>query len=202
MPTVYGIARQNNGFVKARSEPGKGTVVSVYFPVYGASGRSAFAEDDEASPALPESETILLVEDEPSLLNLTMGMLKRRGYKVVGASSPAEALRAAEKHDGPIDLLMTDVILPDMDGRELAEKVRALRPGIKLLFMSGHTADVLEPNGVLGEGVHFIQKPFKMKALASKLVQALSPGGSDWDDPANWEIGDEDADSRPAEVVP
>jgi signal transduction histidine kinase/CheY-like chemotaxis protein len=173
LSTVYGIARQNNGFVDARSEVGRGTVISVFFPRYGDAPRAAEPTAELAASGAG-NETILLVEDEASLLNMTKGMLERRGFAVLPAGSPAEAIGLAETHPGRIDLLMTDVIMPDMGGKELSEKICLLRPGVRRLFMSGHTADVLDRHGVLDEGVFFIQKPFTMKTLSAKVVEVLS----------------------------
>ena len=123
------------------------------------------------------TETILLVEDDASLLNMTRNMLERRGYCVLPAGSPGEALRLAAEHPGEVDLLMTDVIMPEMGGRELADKLRADQPTLKCLFMSGHTDEILTQRGVLGPGAKFIQKPFSMKELVNSVIQAVSDPG-------------------------
>jgi len=119
-------------------------------------------------------ETILLVEDEISILNVAVKMLESQGYRVLPASSPGEALRLAGEHSGEISLLMTDVIMPEMNGRELSGNILSIYPGMKLLYMSGYTADVMARQGVLGEGIHFIQKPFTMQELAFKVREVLS----------------------------
>ena len=118
-------------------------------------------------------ETILLVEDELTLLDLNRFMLERQGYSVLAASTPGEAIRLAEEHIGEIDLLMTDVIMPDMNGRDLALKMLSLKPKLKCLFTSGYTADIIAHHGVLDEGVYFIQKPFSRRDLANKVREVL-----------------------------
>nr|NJM00949.1 PAS domain S-box protein [Desulfobacula sp.] len=170
---VYGIVRQNNGFINVYSEPGKGTVFRIYLPRY-LSGDEAAGISPPAEPAPGGNETILLVEDEAAILGLARVMLERMGYGVLAASSPAEALRQARAHTGKIDLLMTDVVMPEMNGRDLAVQLAKLYPDLKLLFMSGYTANVIAHHGVLDEGVCFIQKPFSKNDLALKLREALN----------------------------
>ena len=128
----------------------------------------------EAAPV--GSETILLVEDEPALLNLGRIMLERLGYTVLTAATPGEAIRLAEKHAGKIHLLMTDVVMPELNGRDLAKRLLSSIRISKRLFMSGYTANVIAHHGVLEEGVHFIQKPFSLKDLAAKVREALGKG--------------------------
>jgi CheY-like chemotaxis protein len=119
-------------------------------------------------------ETILLVEDEPMILEMTTTMLEMPGYTVLATPSPGEAIRLAKGHTATVHLLMTDVVMPEMNGRDLAEKISALHPGIRLLFMSGYTANVIAHQGVLDDGVAFIQKPFSMADMAVKLREALA----------------------------
>lgn len=176
LPTVYGIARQNNGLIEVESEPGRGTEVIVYLPRHSAKSRPMTA-DREGMSFSPVQETILLVEDDAALLNMTRSMLERRGYRVLSASSPSEALRLADENADGIDLVMTDVIMPEMSGHDLAAKLLERHPAFKCLFMSGHTADILAQRGVLEEGVHFIQKPFSMKELVNGVVETLSSPG-------------------------
>ena len=123
-------------------------------------------------------ETILLVEDEQMILNMTTMMLEKQGYTVLAASTPDKAMRLAREYAGDIHLLMTDVVMPDMNGRDLAGKLSALYPGIKRLFMSGYTADVIAHHGVLDPEVNFIQKPFSIKNLAAKVREALDDAKS------------------------
>jgi DNA-binding NtrC family response regulator len=118
-------------------------------------------------------ETILLVEDEPDILTMTMDMLERQGYRVMAANSPVEAIRLASEYKGELNLLMTDVIMPGMNGRDLAKSLLALHPQLKRLFMSGYTSDVIAHHGVLNEELHFIQKPFSMQNLATKVREVL-----------------------------
>jgi CheY-like chemotaxis protein len=129
----------------------------------------------EASPepAARGHETVLVVEDEPAILNLTRRMLEKHGYQVLAAGSPGEAIRLAEEHRGVIHLLMTDVVLPEMNGRDLAKRMLSLYPDLKRLFMSGYTANVIAHHGVLDEGVCFLQKPFSQKDLIARVREAM-----------------------------
>jgi PAS domain S-box-containing protein len=171
LATVYGIVKQNEGFVSVYSELGQGTSVKIYLPRYDAepeaSGRGA------APRELPRgSETVLLVEDEHSLLDLERRILEELGYTVLACSTPLEALEAADSACR-IDLLLTDVVLPGMNGRELRDRLTAKRPDLKCLFMSGYTANAIAHRGVLGDGVHFLQKPFSTADLAAKVREVL-----------------------------
>ncbi|MFN2354012.1 MAG: PAS domain S-box protein [Desulfopila sp.] len=172
LASVFGMVKQNNGFINVYSEPGQGTTIKIYLPAYA-------VKSDEMVEKAPElstergNETILLVEDESAILEITTMMLERLGYSVVAAATPSEAIRLAQEHRGRIDLLMTDVVMPEMNGRELAGNLRSHCPNLKGLFMSGYTANVIAHHGVLDEGVHFIQKPFSMKDLGRKLREAL-----------------------------
>jgi two-component system, cell cycle sensor histidine kinase and response regulator CckA len=114
-----------------------------------------------------------MIEDDPAILDLARRMLERLGYTLLTAQVPAEALRLAQTRQEPIHLLITDVVMPDMNGKELARQIQTLRPGLKCLFISGHTADILAPHGILAPGVHFIQKPFSMSDLAEKIRSVL-----------------------------
>jgi two-component system cell cycle sensor histidine kinase/response regulator CckA len=173
---VYGIVKQNNGSVHVYSEPGHGTTFRIYLPrhVAGPGHRRA---PGAAPPAPRGRETILLVEDEAAILKLAAKMLTLQGYTVLAANTPGEAVRLGAEHNGEIDLLMTDVVMPEMNGRELARKLLSLYPNLKCLFMSGYTADVIAHRGVLVDGVHFIQKPFSIDGLAASVREALDSGG-------------------------
>jgi len=118
-------------------------------------------------------ETILLVEDDPAILDVTTLILQKQGYSVLAASTPGKAISLAAEHLDEIHLLMTDVIMPEMNGRELARNLSSNYPQLKCLFMSGYTADVIAPHGVLEEGVYFIQKPFSLQLLAAKVREVL-----------------------------
>lgn len=172
LSTVCGIVRQNHGFVDVESSPDKGTSFRLYFPVY--KGRTGHADGEQVTAEDEEgSSTILLVEDEKSILKTVRMILESAGYEVITASRPGIAIRMAREHVGDIDLLMTDVVMPEMNGRELAGHIIAYHPKIKRLFMSGYTADVIARHGVLDEGVNFIQKPFSRGELFAKLKEVL-----------------------------
>jgi two-component system cell cycle sensor histidine kinase/response regulator CckA len=176
LATVYGIVKQNNGFIAVYSEPDRGTTFKIYLPRYRGKAEQAQTEGLQG-PVMRGRETVLVVEDEPALLNLNKSMLEKLGYRVMTAGTPGEAIRLAEEHAGEIHLLLTDVVMPEMNGRDLAKKMLSLYPNLKRLFMSGYTADVIAHHGVLDEGVHFIQKPFSRNDLAAKVREAL---GDDW----------------------
>ena len=172
LATVHGIARQNKGLIEVRSELGKGTTFDVYLPRHAEQAEPA-VEKPEEKPMVPGSATILLVEDEPAILNMVRSLLERQKYNVLSTSSPIEAIRIAGDHPGQIDLLMTDMVMPEMSGRDLASNLPSLQPGMRCLFMSGHSDEMLTRHGILDAGVHFIQKPFTMKGLAAKVVEVL-----------------------------
>lgn len=176
LATVYGIVRQNEGFINVDSEPGQGTTFRIYLPRHpGEVGSSA--DEDAAGPASGGPETILLVEDEPTVLELVKTMLEGRGYTVLAAGTPSEGLRLAQEHTGDIELLITDVIMPEMNGLELAQRLRAIHPGLRWLFMSGYPAGTIAHHGVLNPDVCFIEKPFRADALAAKVREALGRDG-------------------------
>ena len=172
LATVYGAVRQNRGFVNVDSEPGLGTTFSIYLPRYAGDAVQAPAAS-AAEPATRGRETILLVEDEPAILALTARMLERQGYTVLAAGTPAKAMRLASEHAGEIHLIMTDVVMPGMNGRDLSNNLLSLYPQLKRLFMSGYTADIISQRGVLDQEVHFLQKPFSAAELATKVREAL-----------------------------
>ncbi|MDP3478834.1 MAG: PAS domain S-box protein [Desulfoprunum sp.] len=172
LATVYGIVKQNNGFINATSELGKGSKFTIYLP-------RCREENDQKSSTHPvgrrqsRGETVLLVEDEPTILKLGQKMLERMGYRVLAAVSPSEAFRLAEEYDGELDLLITDVIMPEMNGWDLAERLFSLYPDLKSLFMSGYPAEIIAQHNVLAEGIFFIQKPFSARDLAIKVREVL-----------------------------
>jgi PAS domain S-box-containing protein len=173
LSTVYGIVKQNNGFINVYSEPGQGSTFKVYLP-------RVESQSLEARRPIPigevptGSETVLLVEDEAALLKFAGNLLEELGYTVIAADSPGKAIRRAGEFTADIHLLVTDIVMPEMNGRELMEKLQALRPRLKCLFMSGYTTNVIAHHGVLDEGIHFLQKPFTRELLARKVREALS----------------------------
>ena len=172
LATVYGIVRQNHGFINVASQPQGGTTFRIYLPL---DKDTVMPTPEKCQGAVAEGcETILLVEDEPAILAMIKRMLERLGYNVLAASSPNEALSTAAQHSGKIDLLLTDVVMPEMNGRQLVAQMRALRPDIETLFMSGYTADIIANQGVVDEGLDFLQKPFSKKELAAKLRDMLA----------------------------
>jgi PAS domain S-box-containing protein len=173
LATVYGIVKQNDGFINVYSEPGKGTTFKIYLPRHAEGAMAARRAEKTETPA-SHGETILVVEDEAVLLDINATMLGDLGYRVLPAATPSEAIRLAGQHAGGIDLLMTDVVMPEMNGNELAQHIEKTQPGIRCLFMSGYTANVISHHGVLDEGVNFIQKPFSMKDLAAKISEVLA----------------------------
>jgi PAS domain S-box-containing protein len=172
LSTIYGIVKQNQGFIYVYSEKGKGTSVKIYLPRHFEKVEAA-QERPEGESVTPRHETVLLVEDEPMVLKMGKVMLERLGYHVLPAGSPAQAMELGREHKEKIHLLMTDMVMPEMNGRQLAAELREIHPGIKNLFMSGYTANVIAQSGVLGEGTHFIQKPFSIHDLALKIREAL-----------------------------
>jgi PAS domain S-box-containing protein len=173
LATVYGIVKQNQGHIRVDSRPGKGTVFSIHLPRFAGPVREA-ARGGMGPLPRGEGAMVLLVEDETAILEVAKGMLEILGYTVLAASTPEEALRLAAAQGDRLQLLLTDVVMPGMNGRQLAQRIRAINPAIGCLFTSGYTADVIAHHGVLEEGVQFIQKPFSMEELATRVHQALS----------------------------
>jgi two-component system cell cycle sensor histidine kinase/response regulator CckA len=176
LATVYGIVKQNGGFVNVYSEPNHGTTVRVYLPRCTGQAVEVSTEGPPGSvpaPVLRGLETILLVEDEPALLKLTRRMLEGEGYTVLAASTPGSAVSLARDHAGCVSLLLTDMIMPEMNGRVLADRLRSDDPSLKVLFMSGYTADVIARHGVLHDGVNYLEKPFSAERLAAGVRAAL-----------------------------
>ena len=172
LATVYGIVKQNNGFINVYSEPRLGTTFRIYLPRYMDEG----AETRDDKPELEVrggTETILVVEDSEAVLNLCKTMLETLGYQVLTASGKDQALQQVRAYHENIDLLLTDVVMPDMNGKELSERIMALKPGLKYLYMSGYPADVIARQGILDEGIQFISKPFSLKDLAAKVREVL-----------------------------
>jgi PAS domain S-box-containing protein len=172
LSTVYGIVKQNNGFINVYSEPGQGTTFKIFLPRHQSEG-DRVQEEKKAPAIVGGHETILVVEDEPLILELADEILSRLGYRVLTANSPDEAIRVAREYGDTIHLLLTDVVMPGMNGPDLVNKLGDFCPEIRILYMSGYTEDTIARHGVLDEGVHFIQKPFSLQPLSEKIREVL-----------------------------
>jgi PAS domain S-box-containing protein len=173
LATVYGIVKQSQGWIGFYSEPAKGTAFRIYLPRIDAS-RETRADAEHSHANLGSSETVLLVEDQDEVRGLATKVLKAHGYHVLEAANGTNALALAERHPGPIHLLLTDVVLPGMNGRELAERLKKLLPDVKVLYTSGYTYNVIAHRGVLNPGVAYIAKPYTPDDLAAKVREVLA----------------------------
>ncbi|MFH0974505.1 MAG: PAS domain S-box protein [Spirochaetota bacterium] len=172
LATVYGIIKQNSGFINVYSEPGKGATFKIYLPKYEGQVIERLNESSGAPPP-SHGETLLVVEDDPVMLKMIKMMLETQKYNLITARTPGDAIRLAGDYKGDIHVLVTDVILPQMNGHDMSQQIQKIRPGIKCLYMSGYTADVIAHRGMLDEGVNFLQKPFSVQSLAVKLREVL-----------------------------
>jgi len=172
LSTVYGIVKQSGGYIWVYSEPGLGTTFKVYLPM---AEEKAEVGQSDVSPAATRrgSETILLVEDEDGVRTLIKQLLQRQGYVVIETRHGGEAMVECERHRSPIHLLLTDVVLTQMNGRELAQKLLPMRPEMRVLFMSGYSEEAIAHHGVLNPGTEFLQKPFTTEALIRKVREML-----------------------------
>ena len=177
LSTCYGIVKQSGGHISAYSEVGRGATFKIYLPQGGVQAR--VPRDRLAAPGLPPgTETILLVEDDPALREMASTLLRRLGYTVWAAANGVEALSLKQQSNvGHIDLLFTDVVMPHMSGKELADRVRVLNPHTRILFTSAYTENAIVHQGVLDKGVALLQKPFTPSALANKLREVLDQPG-------------------------
>jgi two-component system, cell cycle sensor histidine kinase and response regulator CckA len=174
LSTVYGIVKQSGGNIWVYSELGLGTVFKVYLPRIDETTANTIAQQAQEINAPRGTETILLVEDEDVVRGLTRNILMQAGYNVLDAKSGYEAIRLCHAHGGPIDLLLTDVVMPEISGKEVADRLSELRPSIRVLFMSGYTDEAIVQHGVLDANVKFIQKPFTWVALTRKVREVLN----------------------------
>jgi PAS domain S-box-containing protein len=176
LSTVYGIVKQSGGYIWVYSEPGKGTTFKIYLPRVAEAVESPLqvAVAAESASVEPGAETILLVEDEANLRYLARQFLEKQGYRVIEAADGAVAMQIAVAHEGVIHLLLTDVIMPGMNGRELAQRISEIRPNVKVLYMSGYTENVIGRNGTLDAGVRLLQKPFTLRDLKSRVREVLN----------------------------
>ena len=172
LATVYGIVKQNSGFINVYSEPGMGSTFKIYLPRHTDLPGRIMKKPVSPMP-LGKKETILIVEDEATILEMLESMLESLGYTPLCADTPGRAIQIAGEHTDRIHLLMTDVVMPEMNGRHLARKIADICPQVKIVFMSGYTANVIAHQGVLHEDVHFLQKPFSMEDLARILQEVL-----------------------------
>ena len=171
LATVYGTVKQNHGFINIYSEPGMGSTFRIYLPRI--QKTPEVKEKAFAKKIAKGTETVLVVEDEDSILSLSTTVLERYGYTVLAARTPLQALEMVESHQGSIDILLTDVVMPEMNGKELQNRIERLRPNLKVLFMSGYTSNVIMHRGILESDVHFLQKPFSVESLANKVRKVL-----------------------------
>jgi CheY-like chemotaxis protein len=175
LATVYGIVKQSGGYVWIYSEPGQGTALKLYFPEVSAA--AAFGAGPEYQPTMKTpnrgSETILLVEDEEAVRGLACRILERQGYRVIPAQHGRDAMEIATKEAGQIDLVLTDVVMPGMNGRGLVERLSGIRPAIKSLYMSGYTDDDIIRRGFIEPSKSFLQKPFTSEALLQTVRKVL-----------------------------
>ncbi|MFU8819005.1 MAG: response regulator [Desulfurivibrio sp.] len=174
LATVYGIIKQNEGFINFYSEPGQGTTFRIYLPHRNEPRTEPAAPGPAPAHPVGGRETILLVEDEEAILKVTARILEGLGYRVLAAAGSSAALELAAQYAGKIDLLLSDVVMPECNGQELARQIIALNPAIRCLFMSGYTADVISSNGLLEHGINFLAKPFSLPELAAKVRSALA----------------------------
>jgi PAS domain S-box-containing protein len=176
LPTVYGIMKQHQGSITAASAPGKGSVFLARFPACS----DAAPAEARSKPRDPVrgAETVLVVEDQGQTRRLVCEMLRRNGYRVLEAADGESALAVAGTHDGEIDLVVTDVVMAGMNGKQLVERLREARPRTRVLFMSGYTSDIIGHHGVLEPGVQFIQKPFRLQDFTAKMREVLDRPGA------------------------
>ncbi len=172
LSTVYGIVKQSEGNIWVYSEPGRGTTLKIYLPLV-EEALEEETEEVEKEKSLEGDETILVVEDDEGVRKLTVEILRKQGYKVLEATRGDDALAVFDKLKGSVDLVITDVVMPGMSGRKLAELLVPLHPEMKVLYMSGYTDNAIVHHGVLEKGVNFILKPFTIEALARKVREVL-----------------------------
>jgi CheY-like chemotaxis protein len=171
LATVYGIIKQNQGAITVYSHPGIGTSFHLYLPE--CRDQEPAQAPEAAAPVAGGSETVLVVEDEKALLSAMELALAGKGYRVLAAASPLDALLLVQQHAGPIHMLVTDVVMPGLNGKELAARIGRDRPGLRVLYLSGYTGDILARRGLITENIRFMQKPFRLLDLTRQVREAL-----------------------------
>ena len=172
LSTVYGIVKQSGGNIWVYSELGRGTTLKIYFPQVD-EPLEELRENVETKLVPQGTETVLIVEDDKEVRKLAARILENQGYKILEAAQGSEALPLCKEHRNPIHLVLADVVMPGLDGRELAERVKSFHPGMKVLYMSGYTDNAIIHHGVLEKGMNYIQKPFTLDGLARKVREVL-----------------------------
>ncbi len=173
LATIYGIVRQNDGFILVDSTPGKGSTFTVFLPRNGGMTAHNHLRQESSAGMIGGHETIMIVEDEPLIRELMVTMLEPLGYRIIAASGPVEAIGLARDGIGRIDLLVSDMVLPEMNGRELADRILGIKRGVRVLYISGYVDGVFGDKGVLEPGMHFLAKPFTLEELTSKIREVL-----------------------------
>jgi len=171
LATIYGIVAQNNGFINIYSEPGHGTVFKIFLPRL---EEESLETTQEIIVPIAGSGTILLVEDDESVRQMTTSMLEKVGYDVLVAESSQAAVRLCEDRNVHIDIVLSDIIMPGMNGKDMMDKITSIRPGIKTLYTSGYSSEIISRQGLIEGNMHFIQKPFSLKVLNEKIKEVLS----------------------------
>jgi len=172
LATVYGIVKQNAGFIDVQSHPGKGTTFNIYFPEVDKPSET-IAEPAKVNISHGQGEVILVVEDDPSILNLTKKILENIGYKVIAEESPNKAIEIFKSRSNEIALVISDVIMPEMNGNDLVCTLKKHKPALKCILMTGYSSDILEKNNAMPEKIQVMTKPFTISVLAQKVRQAL-----------------------------
>jgi len=173
LATTYGIVKQSGGYIWTESAPGAGATFTIYLPWHEPLVAAAVPATEASGTARGAGETVLVVDDEPAVRVVTKRILQRSGYAVLEAAGGVEALDTLREHPGPIHLLLTDVIMPEMNGRDVAQRVRAQRPGIRVVYMSAYSPEAIAHEGLLDEGAAFVRKPFESGLLLQTVRRTL-----------------------------
>ncbi len=175
LATIYGIVKQNHGYIHVSSEINQGSEFQIFLPVYDETGEAEIKNETSGFPQ-GQGELIVLVEDEPAILKMAEIMISSLGYEVWATRSASDVIESFEKNKRKVDLLLTDIVMPEMNGKELGEKIRAINPAVKILFMSGYTSNIIGEHGLIEESINFISKPFTKNEIAHKIYEVLHSG--------------------------